>query len=168
METVSTAEGFTNATDVLLNLGIVSHNVNAFLMHADRTHYNDAVNLRQTAMKKSASQAAFGAIDPLVYEARELLFNRVSGEHTDSQDPLYSWAVLVAFGNNTPVTFEVPQLNLRMRFRPGDGIALRGRVLRHKTSGWTSGQRIVIPHFTHQSTWDSYEVVGARERCDTS
>jgi hypothetical protein len=36
-------------------------------------------------------------IDPLIYEGRELLFNRSSGLHTDSQDPLchgLSWQLL--------------------------------------------------------------------------
>lgn len=165
---VSTASAFNTTADILLNLGIISHHANSFLKYADRTHYNDSVNLRTTAMRKAASQMAMGAIDPLVYEARELLFNRVSGGHTDSQDPLYSWAILVALGYNSPVTFEVSPLNLRMSFAPGDAIAIRGRVLKHRTSGWKSGQRIVIPHFTHQATWDSYQVPGPRERCDTS
>ncbi|KZP12624.1 hypothetical protein FIBSPDRAFT_754606 [Athelia psychrophila] len=96
------------------------------------------------------------AIDPLIYEGREILFNRVSGEHADIQDPPFGWAILAAFGNNTPVILKLPQLNLHMSFGPGDVIAIRGRVLKHSTTPWASGQRIVIPHFTHSSSWTSF------------
>lgn len=167
-EMVQTAEAHSNATDLLLNLGIVSHHANSFLLHADRTHYQDAVNLRNIACNQLASQAALGTIDPLIYEGRELLFNRVSEEHTDSQDPPFGWAILVALGHNSPVTLTLTQLNVQMRFRPGDGIAIRGRVLKHKTSAWETGQRIVIPHFTHSATWQTFNQTGALERCDTS
>lgn len=165
---VISAEAHCNATDLLLELGIVSHHVNAFLMHADRTHYNDAVELRRRACNTVASQTALGAIDPLVYEGRELLFNRISGEHTDTQDPPFGWAILTAFGLNTPVVLTLSQLNIQMRFRPGDAIAIRGRVIKHKTSGWKSGQRIVIPHFTHSASWETFHHTGAFNRCDTS
>lgn len=167
-EMVQTAEAHHNATDLLLNLGIVSHHANSFLLHADRTHYQDAVNLRNIACNQLASQAALATIDPLTYEGRELLFNRVSEEHTDSQDPPFGWAILVAMGHNSPVTLTLTQLNVQMRFRPGDGIAIRGRVLKHKTSAWETGQRIVIPHFTHSATWQTFNQTGVFERCDTS
>lgn len=167
-EMVQTAEAHANATDLLLDLGIVSHHCNAFLLHADRSHYNDALSLRNRACSSIASQAAIATIDPLIYEGRELLFNRISGEHTDKQDPPFGWAILAAFGHNTPVILTLSQLNLQMRFRPGDAIAIRGRIVKHKTSGWESGQRIVIPHFTHSSSWKTFHQSGAFQRCDTS
>ncbi|KZP14426.1 hypothetical protein FIBSPDRAFT_689361, partial [Athelia psychrophila] len=83
------------------------------------------------------------------YEGREILFNKVSPLHTDTQDPPYSWAVLAAFGTTTSVEMRLPQLNLRVAFNPGDLLAIRGRVLKHSTTHWDAGQRIVIPHFTH-------------------
>lgn len=167
-EMVSTAEAHGNATDLLLDLGIVSHHCNAFLFHADRTHHDDALALRNIACNRIASQTALATIDPLIYEGREILFNRVSGEHTDTQDPPFAWAILAAFGHNTPVILTLSQLNLQMLFEPGDVIAIRGRVIKHKTSQWQSGQRIVIPHFTHSSTWDTFHRTGAFSRCDTS
>lgn len=165
---MQTAEAHQNATDLLLGLGIVSHHANAFLLHADRTHYNEALALRDIACRRVAAQAAMGTIDPLIYEGREILFNRVSGEHTDTQDPPYGWAILAGFGHNTPVTLTLSQLNIRMRFRPGDAIAIRGRVIKHKTSTWESGQRIVIPHFTHSASWQTFNQYGAFYRSHTS
>lgn len=132
--------------------------MNAFLYHGDRLHYDDAFALRKKALNSIASQNALCAIDPLVYDGREILFNKVSELHTDSQDPPYGWAVLTAFGTNTPVTVSIPALNLRMSFKPGDMIALRGRVLQHETSAWDSGQRIVIPHFTHSRSWRAFGI----------
>lgn len=115
-----------------------------------------------------ASQSALAAIDPLIYEGREILFNRVSPEHTDRLDPEYGWAVLCAFGNNDPVQFNLPQLNLNISFKPGDMIAIRGRGLKHRTSRWNAGQRIVIPHFTHSKVWNSFGDESALSPCDTS
>lgn len=152
-EMVQTAETHQNSKDLLLKLGIVSHHVNSFLYHADRTHYQDAQTLRTATIHNLASPNTMCNIDPLVYEGREILFNQVSGDHTDIQDPPNSWAVLTAFGNNTPVILSLPQLNLHISFQPGDTIAIRRRVLKHSTSSWDQGQRIVIPHFTHAASW---------------
>lgn len=150
---VQTAQAHHSSTELLLQLGIISHHVNEFLFHADNSHYHQASALRRYVSSSIASQAALSAIDPLVYEGREILFNKVANLHTDSQDPPYSWAVLTAFGNTTSVMFQVPQLNMRIAFNPGDLLAIRGRVLKHSTSRWKCGQRIVIPHFTHSSSW---------------
>lgn len=165
---VQTSQAHTDATELLLKLGIVSHHVNAFLFHADNTHYHHAVAVRQRAINQIASQKSLCAIDPLIYEGREILFNRVSGVHTDSQDPPFSWAILAAFGNNSPVELSLPQLNLRMAFKPGDMIAIRGHVVKHGTSSWSAGQRIVIPHFTHASTWTSMQNKTVFSMCNTS
>lgn len=150
---MQTAQAHHSATDLLLNLGIISHHVNAFLYHADNAHYHQAAALRQHYINNIASQAAFSSIDPLVYEGREVIFNKVNLLHTDRQDPPYSWAVLTAFGNTTSVILRLPQLNMSVAFNPGDMLAIRGRVLKHSTTRWKTGQRIVIPHFTHASSW---------------
>lgn len=101
--------------------------------------------------EKMASQRALQAIDPLVYEGHEILFNHISGSHYDSADPQYSWAVLTAFGTSKGVLLPATQLNLHMLFALGDMIALQGRGLLHETSEWVDGQHIVVPHFTHSS-----------------
>lgn len=58
------------------------------------------------------------AINQLIYEGMEILFNRISGEYADIQDPLFGWAILTAFINITSMILKLPQLNLHMLFGP--------------------------------------------------
>lgn len=150
---VRTSGALNKVTALLSSLNVVSHEVNAFLEHADHEHYLDAVRNRDKMAELIPSSRCLQAVDPLVYEAREILFNRVSVEHKDTADPPHGWAVLTAFGTSEGVIFSVPELNLRITFEPGDMICIRGRILTHGTSKWPRGQRIVIPHFTHTSQW---------------
>ena len=93
------------------------------------------------------------AVDPLLLEGREILFNRKSGLHNDQSDPHLAWAILLALGNFKGGYIRVPALGLRARLEPGDAIFIRGRVLKHEIEAWSGGQRISIPHFTHTSVW---------------
>ncbi|KZP11287.1 hypothetical protein FIBSPDRAFT_962394 [Athelia psychrophila] len=60
-DVLKTAQAYQEISEMLLKLGIVSCHVNSVLFH--------------TTM---ASQHALATIDPLIYEGREVLFNRVS------------------------------------------------------------------------------------------
>jgi hypothetical protein len=57
---------------------------------------------------------ALKAIDPLLLEGREILFNRQSGIHTNSNDPHLGWAILVALGDFVGGDIYLKQLNLRV------------------------------------------------------
>lgn len=117
------------------------------------THYTRAIALQRHISNTIVSQAALGAIDPLVYEGWEILFNKVSQLHTNMQDPPYNWVVLTTFGTTSTVEMQLPQLNLCVTFNPGDLLAIHGRVLNRSTNHWDAGQHIVIPHFTYASSW---------------
>ncbi|KAF8834993.1 hypothetical protein BDN67DRAFT_913812 [Paxillus ammoniavirescens] len=63
-------------------------------------------------------------------EGQEVLFNRFSGRHIDSQDPQAAYAGLFAAGSFTSGGYlHLHQLNLQIRFFPGDFILVRGGVL---------------------------------------
>lgn len=136
-------------------LEIVSYMVNAFLEHADPEHYKEALELRDLIREARSSYDVLADWDVLVYEGREILYNRKSGLHTDSQDPHLSWAILVAAGSHSGGHVHLPHLGLRIRLEPGDMIAIRGRVIPHEIEDW-EGQRISIPHFTHSSLWRTF------------
>ncbi|KAI6042297.1 hypothetical protein EDC04DRAFT_2564515 [Pisolithus marmoratus] len=38
---------------------------------------------------------------PLLFEGREIIFNRQSGPHVDKQDPQLGWVAIVALGDFT-------------------------------------------------------------------
>lgn len=61
-EMVHTAEAHQNSTDLLLNLGIVSHYINTLFYHADNTHYKDAAELHTILCNSLASQWAIGPL----------------------------------------------------------------------------------------------------------
>jgi hypothetical protein len=137
----------------------LTHRINAILKTLDPEHYEEALKVRDVLKVRHAGYLALCVIDPGVYEGRELLFNRTSGQHRDSQDPPKAWAILAAFGNFKGGDVFIESLGLRIRFEPGDVIALRGRVVPHEIMDDYEGQRISIPHFTHSATW---EAVGNR------
>jgi hypothetical protein len=145
-----------NTCRIVQLLEILSHRINAVLEHADPAHYAEALTLRDLVSKSRSSYAALAEWDVLVYEGREILYNRMSGLHTDSQDPHLGWAILAAFGFHKGGHVYLPNLGLRVRLEPGDVVALRGRVVPHQIEEWV-GQRISIPHFTHSSMWKAFE-----------
>lgn len=134
------------------DIEILSHRMNAILQHADPQHYAEAVSLRSLIRKVAAAYDVLAGSDVLVYEGREVLYNRKSGLHTDSQDPPLGWALLCALGNFKGGHVHLPNLGLRVRLHPGDVVMIRGRVIPHEIEDW-EGQRITIPHFTHSSMW---------------
>ena len=130
----------------------LSYRVNSILKHADSKHFEQALLVREAAKRAVPSYAAISAVDPLVYEGREVLVNRMSYLHTDRQDPPWAFAVMAAAGYHKGGYCKLPHLGIRIRFEPGDIILLRGHVVPHEIEDWI-GQRITIPHFTHLSMW---------------
>lgn len=101
---------------------------------------------------------ALAALDPLQMEGRAIMFNRKTPVHPDRQDPHRSWALLVTLGQCCGGKMYIPRLNLRLRYDPGDLVAVRGKPLPHGVEAWSGGQRISIAHFTHQSLWDEFDL----------
>jgi hypothetical protein len=146
-------DSFNAMCQLIFQLRLLSHRINAFLKFADPDHHAELLKVVEKINALIPSYKSLCAIDPLLYEGREILFNRLSGLHTDSQDPPLGYAILAAFGDFKGGYVYLPNLGLRIRLHPGDVILLRGRVVPHVIEEWDEGQRICIPHFTHSSTW---------------
>jgi hypothetical protein len=141
-------------------MDLLSRKINETIKHVDPLFFDALSRLRQECVGhrpgtgKHPSLTAWTAVDPCLFEGRELLFNRISGLHRDSQDPKLAYAGLYAAGDfKSGGHVSLPQLNLRVRLLPGDFILIRGRVLEHEIEAWEGGQRISVPHFTHTSLW---------------
>lgn len=161
---------FSQYSSLSHKLQMVSHRVNAALKAVDPEHYKRAEALRGRLEDTFPFVNALNTNDPLVYEAREILFNIQKEVHVDRQDPPMSWVVDLALGEHQGGHLVLPQLGLRIRLEPGDVIMLRGRMIRHGVEDWTGGQRISMPHFTHSSTWRMMgmgHLVGLRDAADT-
>ncbi|KDQ61846.1 hypothetical protein JAAARDRAFT_45327 [Jaapia argillacea MUCL 33604] len=144
--------------DNLQELSVTSSRINSLIEQVDPSYYAQLQILQSRILKKYPYARALNAIDPLLMEGRAIMFNRRTPLHADHADPHGSWAVLFVTGIFTVGYLFIPQLNLRLRYRPGDVVLLRGRELPHEVEAWVGGQRISIAHFTHQSVWDEHGV----------
>ena len=143
-------------------LEILSLKVNECIKIADPKFFEDLEEFHKVGCEKYA--CLDGWKDPLLMEGREVLFNRISGNHLDGQDPRLGYAGLYSCGTFTSggwIYFR--QLKLKIRLLPGDFILIRGRVLEHEILEFDGGQRISIPHFTHTSLWRD---LGMADRVD--
>jgi hypothetical protein len=153
-DSIATGGTFAKTAELIRQLECLSKKINETIEIVDPEFFANLTKLQEVACAKHASLALWRMVDPLLFEGRELLFNRCSGCHTDSQDPVLGYAGLYAIGNFTSGgSVYFPDLKLRVRLLPGDFVLLRGRVLRHLIEPWEGGQRISIPHFTHTSLW---------------
>jgi hypothetical protein len=145
---------FARTAELYQEFDFLSKKINEAIRLVDPEFFSALSQLSEVSKARHSSLAAWASVDPLLMEGRELLFNRLSGRHRDSQDPPFAYAGLYAAGNFTSGGFlYFRQLNLRVRLLPGDFVLLRGRVLEHEIEPWEGGQRISIPHFTHTSLW---------------
>lgn len=145
---------FAKTAELYQNLDLLSKKINEAIELVDPKFFAALTEFYKVSRAKHPSLAIWASVDSSLLEGRELLFNRLSGRHWDSQDPRLAYAGLYAAGNFTSGGYlYFPQLNLRVRLLPGDFILLRGRVLEHEIEAWEGGQRISIPHFTHTSLW---------------
>jgi hypothetical protein len=154
-EFVGTGKKYNATCQLLKDLAIVSHRVNAVIEFGDPSHYEEIKAARKELCRRIPGYEALCSLDPLIYDGREIILNRWAGLHTDSKDPIDSWAVLVAAGNFKCGVVYFPHLGLRIRLSPGDIVAFRGRVIPHAVPMWSGGQRICIPHFIHSSVHSS-------------
>jgi len=152
-----TCQQFKQSCEAMKGLKYLSHQVNEALRCLDPHFYNLLSQLKHKISKFGFSEA-LAAIDYLLLNGREILFNKESEEHVDQNDPQYGWAVLVALGEFEGGDFMASQLGIKARFLPGDMILVRGRVVKHKI-GPFMGQRISLPHFTHSNIWKAFDML---------
>lgn len=157
---MATGKALVATTQFYQNINPLSYRVNEATAILDPVFHTKLLRVKQLAQEKYAFIAGINTVDTLNLEGRELLFNRLSGPHLDSQDPHLAWAALFAAGAFTGGEIYFPQLNLTVRLSPGDAVWVRGRVVVHQILPWAGGQRISIPHFTHTSFWREFGMEG--------
>lgn len=137
------------------NLNLVSAWVMEGLRHIDPIQHDGLSQVYQYRQERFSVQRAVAAIDPVLqYEGREIVFNRWSAPHWDKHDPHFGWACIIYFGDFEEAWLEFPQINVRVRLRPGDVVWFRGRDLLHQALNWTAGSRHFLIHFTHTAMWN--------------
>lgn len=146
-------------TKGISKLAFLSRAVNALLKAIDPVQYEALEVLHKLGMNEHPFLSAMSSLDPLVMEGRAIMFNRQTPKHPDRQDPGRSWATMVTFGKfSRGGELSIPRLNLDMQYLPGHAVVIRGRILEHEVKSWGPGQRISVAHFTHDSLWQSYNM----------
>lgn len=111
-------------------------------------------DLRDVAESKLEYLRGINALDPSYWQGRVILFNRQTPCHRDTRNPPAEWTPLHAAGSFTEGgSLFIHELNLRLRYLPGDLIFLRGCLLSHSVEPWSGGQRISAAYFSHESFW---------------
>ncbi|KAJ7439167.1 hypothetical protein B0H11DRAFT_1934758 [Mycena galericulata] len=81
--------------DLITQLHLISHHINALLDFADEAHFHALVQLRGKAKELYKFYQVIGSDDQLMMEGREIMYKRQTPMHRDMQDPKKGWAVLV-------------------------------------------------------------------------
>ncbi|KAF8996587.1 hypothetical protein BDZ89DRAFT_1148944 [Hymenopellis radicata] len=111
--------------------------VNEAVRLCDPQLYLNTHRMRTALEKKHPITRLYGQCDALLFEGRELLFNRQSDLHTDSRDPPGAFAGLLVAGEPfSGGDIHLPSLRAKFRLWPGDFILIRGRILPHKIEYW--------------------------------
>ena len=119
----------------------------------DPAQYQSLKELKDRAMERFPHVKAANAVDPLLQEGRAIIYNRRSGRHKDKSDPPKAWALMLVVGSFEDGDLIVGRLRKKIRYGPGDFIAIRGRLLEHEVAEWSGNCRISIVHFTHEALW---------------
>ncbi|KAI0683491.1 hypothetical protein C8Q76DRAFT_804135 [Earliella scabrosa] len=149
-----TGASFEGAIKLLSRLKVVTAYAMQSLLEFDPLQYGLLKRVYQYRLSEYPSQALFAQADQgMMWECREIMFNRWSPRHWDKSDPHWAWAAITYVGDFVGATFRFPQLRLQLTLQPGDMVFFRGRDLLHEVPPWLSGQRHFLVHFTHQALW---------------
>lgn len=138
----------------LWDLRLTAGRLNQVLRLLDPNAAAQYEEFRKAATRDQAYFRAFEAVDPSYWLGRAILFNSQTPPHRDRKIPPAEWTALHAGGKfNKGGCLFIRELNLRIRYLPGDLIFFRGWFLTHEVEIWEGGQRISAAYFTHESLW---------------
>jgi hypothetical protein len=86
-----------------------------------------------------------------VWSGFALIVNRETPFHRDMGGAPSDYDFLLSGGTHTECFLDVRELGLKLRYLPGTGIAIAGRVLRHGVGDWSGGERICQAMFIKDS-----------------
>ncbi|KAG8791453.1 hypothetical protein FRC12_009162 [Ceratobasidium sp. 428] len=92
--------------------------------------------------------------NPSVLAGTSYIYNRQTPLHTDAREGMRGVSPLVVMGDCTTGYLAIPRLRVKIPYRPGSLVFLRGKLLDHKVLGWEGeGNRICLAHFNHETEW---------------
>ena len=104
-----------------------------------------------------AQLATFGAQDHCSIQCFVgifLLVNLFSGEHVDLNDIPDGWTAMVPLGNYEGGELYLPDIGVRLPYRPRDVVFFRSRLLRHFTDYFNGVPRYVLVFTNNQGVFN--------------
>jgi hypothetical protein len=96
---------------------------------------------------------------PSFFSGLEVISNRKTLFHRDSQSapPMYDF--LLSAGRHTETWMDLPDIKTKLLYEPGTITAISGKVLRHGVIKWKDGEeRLCIAHFIRDSVHDRLQL----------
>jgi len=95
---------------------------------------------------------------PSIFSGSQVIVNRVTPPHRDSGGCPMHYDLLVSAGTHTQAKLGVPELGVHLSYRPGDVVALCGKVFLHEVEDWSGGERVCVSHYMKDNVHERLEV----------
>ena len=106
---------------------------------------------------------------PSFFSGLEVISNRITPYHRDSQATPAMYDFLVSAGSHNRTWLSLPDIKTRLSYNPGTVTALCGKVLRHGVRDWQPGkERLCIAHFMRDRVHDRLSIPRSNWVTDTS
>lgn len=90
---------------------------------------------------------------PSVFNALNLIVNRESLLHRDSQSDIRAFDFLYNFGQHRAISFDLASLGIQFAYTPGTAVALAGRLLLHGADNSADGDRGCIAQYVRANVF---------------
>ncbi|KII83173.1 hypothetical protein PLICRDRAFT_119759, partial [Plicaturopsis crispa FD-325 SS-3] len=98
------------------------------------------------------------ALWPSVFSGIEVISNRMTPDHRDSNGSFEGYDLLLSCGTQTWSEVSLPDMKGSLTYRPGTVVGICGKVLRHGVADWGGGERICYAHFMRDAVHSRLKV----------
>jgi len=95
---------------------------------------------------------------PSIFSGSQVIVNWVTPPHRDSGGCPMHYDLLVSAGTHTQAKLDVQEFGVHLSYRPGDVVALCGKVFLHEVEDWSGGERVCVSHYMKDNVHERLEV----------
>ena len=139
--------------EILRKLNPLTQIINKVMEEFDPEEAEELKTLCDVLSVDQASFQAIHFISPSLHEGIGIVVNRRSGSHIDLLNTPDTWTPMVVIGSFSGGKMVLENQGVRLRYRTGDFIMIKGREELHEVEEWSGKLRISYIYFTHDSIW---------------
>ena len=102
----------------------------------------DELKIMCKNLEEKASFSVLHRISPSLHEAIGVIYNRRSGKHKDQFNTPHTWTPMLVLGWFKGGEIIMDDLKLKVRYQPGDFLAIKGKEVLHSVAEWSGKLRI--------------------------